>query len=242
VPPEARENMLTWAAAAFDNLGPDNEVNQLAMPNVAGIVQFVSNCRREQLTPGSWGAQLYEAADREEVSHEVAGQMILDYVAPSLDTTIAATGQLLLQLGHHPEQWELLKSDPTLVRNAVEEVLRFESPIRGFSRVAAEDVDVSGVKVPKGARVLALYASANRDEEMFENADHFDITRKNARKQLAFGNGIHQCAAQHLARLEISSLLNAMIKRVDRIEVANPVYVRNNTLRVLDTLDVTFIA
>jgi len=240
VPEAARQNMLLWAAAAFNDLGPANEIRQQALPNIAGILNFINNCGRDQLTPGSWGAQLFEAADREEIPYEVAGQMILDYVAPSLDTTIAGTASMLVQLSENPEQWNLIKEDPSLIRNAVDETLRIQSPIRGFSRLAAENVELSGVTIPEGAWVFILWASANRDEAMFENANTFNVKRDNSRKHMAFGFGIHQCAGQHLARLEMMSLLEAMVAKVDKIEVSNPKYVLNNTLRVLESIDVTF--
>jgi len=171
VPEAARQNMLVWAAAAFNDLGPANEIKQQALPRIAGILDFVANCERDQLTPGSWGAQLYEAADREEIPHDVAGQMITDYVAPSLDTTIAGTASLLRLLAENPDQWRLIKDDPSLIRNTIDETLRLQSPIRGFSRLTAEDVELSGETVPEGARVYVLWASANRDEAVFENPE-----------------------------------------------------------------------
>ena len=240
VPEAARKNMLDWAAAAFNNIGPDNDINQAALPQVAGIFDFINNCGREQLLPGSWAAQLFDAADRGEIPEEVATEMIIDYVAPSLDTTVAGTASMIRLLADNPDQWRNLKQDRSLIRNAVEETLRIESPIRGFSRVAAENVEFAGLTIPEGARVYVLWAAANRDEAMFKNATSFDITRDNARKQLAFGFGIHQCAGQHLARLEMMSILEAMVTKVENIDVSNPKYAVNNTLRALERIDVTF--
>jgi len=147
---------------------------------------------------------------------------------------------MLALLSENPEQWDRIKQDPSLIRNAVDETLRIQSPIRGFSRLAAEDVELSGETIPEGARVFVLWASANRDGAVFDNPTSFDVTRDNARKHMSFGFGIHQCAGQHLARLEMMSLLEAMVARVDKIEASNPKYVLNNTLRVLERIDVQF--
>ncbi len=241
LPADLRENMLDWAAASFDSFGPaDNPRVANSMEVGLGLVKFMGSISREKMLPGSWADQLYQAADRGDITPEMVPAMLVDYVAPSLDTTIAATSQMLHQLGQNPSQWELLVKDPSLVPNVIEETLRIESPIRGFARVAEEDVEIDGVKVEKGSRLFLLYGSANRDERQWDNPETFDIQRKNVKKQMAFGFGIHQCAGQHLARLEITCLLNAMIKKVKRIEVSNPEYKANSFLRILESLDVSF--
>ena len=96
------------------------------------------------------------------------------------------------------------------------------------------------VPVPKDTRLLILYGAANRDERKWDDADKFDIQRSDVRKHMAFGFGIHQCAGQHLTRLEMTCLLNAMVTRVKRIEATNSEYVVNSALRVLSKLDTTF--
>ena len=125
-----------------------------------------------------------------------------------------------------------------LVQNAVEETIRFESPIRGFTRVTAEDVDIDGVSVAAGTRLLLLYASANRDERKWDNPDRFDITRPNAREHLGFGKGRHVCAGQHLAKLEMMALLEAMLRHFPRFEASDPVIQSNNLLRGFESIAV----
>ncbi|RRB87805.1 cytochrome P450, partial [Escherichia coli] len=94
---------------------------------------------RERLLPGSWGRRIFEAADRGEVEPERCPVLMRDYLGPSLDTTIFATANLILLFGRHPDQWELVRNDPKLIPNAINEALRLESPIRGFTRHAASN-------------------------------------------------------------------------------------------------------
>lgn len=237
LPEEGRDSMLAWAAAAFDAAAPMEIPRvQAAMPIAGGAFEYMAAVKRDQLTPGSWADQLFEARDRDDIDEDMLVPMMIDYMTPSLDTTIAGIAQMLKLFGEHPEQWKMLKQDPALAQNAVEEVLRMEAPIRGFARVANQDTEISGVPLESGARIYAIYGSANRDERYWENPDAFDVQRANARRHIAFGYGIHQCAGQHLARLEMRCILEAMLQRVNRIEVTNPKYVVNSALRVLASM------
>ncbi len=240
LPEQARDNMLDLAAAAFNGMGPFNKRAVKAFEVSKGIFNFLNSIEPDNVLAGSWADELFKSAERGEIDEYTVKAMILDYTAPALDTTIAGTSQFLYQLGKHPEQWELVKKDPSLIPKVFEESLRIESPIRGFSRVAAEDVEFSGVTIKKDSRVLVLYASANSDETQWENPETFNIVRPNLKKHMGFGFGIHQCAGQHLARLEMTALLNAMVKRVNNIEVSDPQYLENNTLRVLSSMNAKF--
>jgi cytochrome P450 len=133
---------------------------------------------------------------------------MVDYLVPSLDTTISAIASALHLFATHPEQWRLLKADPSLIPNAVNEVVRYEAPLRAFSRKVARDTELAGTVIPKGARVLVIYASANRDRLAWDDPDTFDI-RRDAARQLGFGHGAHGCAGQGLARLETAAMLRA---------------------------------
>jgi cytochrome P450 len=156
---------------------------------------------------------------------------MIDYIAPSLDTTISSISSALHLFATHPQQWQLLKDDPSLIPNAVNEVVRFESPLRAFARHAGCETEIADVRIPEGARVLVIYASANRDEREWQNPDTFDI-RRDANRHLGFGHGAHACAGQSLARLETSAMLRALVDRVDRIEpTAEPTWAINNIIR-----------
>ncbi|MCC6006142.1 MAG: cytochrome P450 [Rhodobacteraceae bacterium] len=236
LPEEGRQNLLKWAAATFDILGVMNERAREAVPAVQEMRAYtVEQATPERLRPGSWAARLYEAAAEGKIPVERCPAMMRDYMAPSLDTTILGTGNILWLLARHPDQWELLRANPDLIPSAINEGLRLESPIRGFTRLLNTATRLGDTELPEGARVLALYASANRDERKWDEPERFDITRK-ATEQLGFGHGIHTCAGMHLARLEIGAILSALVRRVRRIEVEDPVFAYNNVLRGFDSL------
>ena len=165
--------------------------------------------------------------------------LLLDYINPSLDTTIGAISHLLRLLADNPDQWDLLRADPTLIPHAINEAIRVESPVRGFTRVATADHRIDEVALPRGARVLMLFGSANRDERKWTDPERFDITRKPS-DHLGFGFGIHSCVGMNLARLEMRCLLEAMIPRVARIDVDTVTMSGNQVLRVIESMNATF--
>lgn len=240
LPTAGRERMLQWAAGTFNTMGPANALADRDFALGPELIGYMANLTRADVLEGSWADQLFAAVEADDISHDTALQLLVDYTAPALDTTIAATSQVLLQLGQNPDQWEKLKANPDLVRNTFDEAIRLESPIRGFTRLAANDVEISGVPVARGTRLLVLYGSANRDERHWNDPECFDIERPGGRKHAGFGYGIHQCAGQHLARLQVTTLLSEMITQIDKIAVKSPRYLLNNTLRVLSSLEVTF--
>jgi len=142
----------------------------------------------------------------------------------------------------HPEQWQLLKDEPELMPNAINEVVRYEPPLRAFARCVAQQTEIGDVTIPPGARVLVMYASANRDEHEWDEPDVFDI-RRDAGRQLGFGQGAHACAGQALARLETTAILRALIDRIDRIEVTGtPTWAINNIIHRHERLPLKLIA
>jgi len=230
LPEDGRQRMLDWAAATFDALGPLNARADAAFPLLAEMVGYAASVERSRLRQGGWAALLFEAADHARLEPSDVPGLLIDYIAPSLDTTLLGTSQLLFQLGRQPEQWDLVRTNPDLVPRAVDEALRFDAPVRAFTRLAITDYDADGTTIPAGDRVLILYASANRDERRFADPDRFDVTR-DAKDHVGFGHGVHRCAGGHLAELEMQSLLRAMAARVRRIEVGEPVVAMNNVLR-----------
>jgi cytochrome P450 len=239
-PQEGREHLLRWAGANFDSFGPMNERAQRAMPQCGEMAAFGAEVvRTGNVLPGSLGAGVLEARDKGEVTTEQTMMLMLDYLAPSLDTTISAVGSAIWLFSQHPDQWDLLREDPSLIPNAVNEIVRIESPIRAFGRLANVDTEIGGVPVPAGSRVLVIYASANRDERKFERPDEFDVTRRDAVHQLGFGLGDHGCAGQGLARMETESLLHALAQRVTRFHVGETERALNNLIRAFGTVQVT---
>ncbi len=242
-PRAQRENLLPWGAATFDVLGPMNRQALKSLPASLRMLGYAKRVVRQRtLIEGSVGHEVLLAADEGRVAHGELAALMIDYIAPSLDTTISAISNALHLFATNPEQWRILKEDPDLIPGAVNEVVRYESPLRAFSRHVLSDTDIAGRRIPAGARVLIIYASANRDDREWESPEHFDI-RRDATRQLGFGHGAHACAGQGLARLEIQAMLRALVERVDRIElVAPPTWARNNIIRRHERLPLKLIA
>ncbi|MFF9117925.1 cytochrome P450 [Streptomyces massasporeus] len=236
-PRQGREHLLRWAGATFDALGPFNRQAVRTLPASLGMLRYARGVVRDRsVLDGSVGHDLLRAADEGRIMPDECATMMIDYLAPSLDTTISAISSALHLFATHPEQWGLLKADPDLVPKAVNEVVRYASPIRAFSRTAAHDTELAGIPLPKGSRVLVLYGSANRDPLEWEDPDTFDV-RRDAARQLGFGQGTHGCAGQGLARMETSAVLRALVERVDRIDVAGaPQWALNNVIHRLESL------
>ncbi|WP_433207780.1 cytochrome P450 [Nocardia sp. CA-107356] len=241
-PQHGRDNLLRWAGATFDALGPINRQSVKSAPSGLEMMRFARRITRDrEIIPGGAGHDVLQAADEGKLAHSECPALMLDYLAPSLDTTIGAIASSLHLFAKYPDQWELLKADPTLIPNAVNEVVRFEAPVRAFSRKAIRDVELGGTTIPKGARVVVIYGSANRDPLQWDDPDTFDI-RRDAARQLGFGHGTHGCAGQGLARLETQAMLRALLERVDRIEITGqPEWAMNNIIHRYGRLPVQLI-
>jgi cytochrome P450 len=239
-PTEGREDFLAWASAAFNTIGPLNERAIAEVPAMKGMWEYIAEMAQPgRLRDGSWGADLVAAAEAGKVEKHLLPSLIGDYLVPSLDTTISALSSALWLFGEYPDQWQAIRRDHSLIPNALNEVIRYESPARGFSRLVTRDHELSGTTLPAGSRVLMLYASANRDEREWGTPEVFDVTRENAKNHVGFGHGIHGCVGQGLARLEGTSLLTALAKRVEHIEVGAPTWRVNNHIRAIASLPAT---
>jgi cytochrome P450 len=237
LPEEGRQNMLRWAAATFDQLGGENARTQAARHVTQEMREYTLTATPDKLRPGSWAATLYEAGDQNVIPKNLCPILMRDYLGPSLDTTIFATSNLILLFGQNPDQWDIVRDDPSLIPNAINECVRLESPIQSFTRRLLADHDMDGTRIPDGGRALVMYASANRDERKWDRAECFDVRRK-VGEHVGFGHGIHTCAGMHLARMEMQVLMQALTKRVRRFEIGAPVRAKNNVLRGLEHLPV----
>jgi cytochrome P450 len=137
------------------------------------------------------------------------------------DTTKDAISGGLHALIENPGELERLRRDPSLMGTAVEEMIRWSTPVKEFMRTAAEDTEVRGVPIAKGESVYLAYVSGNRDEAVFDEPFRFDVAR-DPNKHLSFGYGVHFCLGAALARMEINSLFTELIPRLDSIELAGP--------------------
>lgn len=246
LPAFGRENMLKWGAAAFDIAGIQNARGIRAVETIKEMRAFVLEVLGSgKATPGSWAKRVIDLVESQKLDADFAPFTIRDYINPSLDTTISATGHLIRLLSLNPDQWALMRANPDFAPTAVAEAVRLGTPIRSFARIATDEVVVEGVRIPKGARVMMLYASANRDEAVFPDADRFDVTRGQAgalASHLGFGHGIHTCVGLHLAQMEMVALVRAMIPRVERVETGTPDIAMNNTICGFASLPTVFHA
>ncbi len=149
----------------------------------------------------------------------------------------------LLALMEYPEQLERLRRDPELYKPAAEEMLRWATAVHYFRRTTTQDTELAGTKIPAGAKVTTWLASGNRDEEVFENPDTFDVGR-HPNKHMAFGpGGIHHCLGAHLARLEVRIAFEEMFKRVEGFElIGKPERLRSNFFNGVKRMPVRVVA
>ncbi|MBU3067768.1 cytochrome P450 [Nocardia sp. NEAU-G5] len=242
LPKSGREPLLELIDANFNCFGPENDRTLAAVPRLAELAEYVMvSANRDVLAEGSMGRAVYDAVDAGRIPAEVAPWLVMTYVTAGMDTTVHALGHLVWLLAEHPDQWNVLRSSPSLVPQAFREVLRYESPVQVFGRTARVDWVAEDVTVPAGARLAVLYGSGNRDERKWSDADRFDVQRSNI-DHLAFGYGLHGCAGQALAVLEGEAILRALLAKVARIEAGTPVRHFNNVLRGLESLPVTVTA
>jgi cytochrome P450 len=240
--PEAgREKLLDWAAATFNGLGPPNGRTDAAATDIVEMAAFAQKVASSELPEGSMAAGILDAVARGDLRAAQCPMAIIDYLGPSLDTTISGLGSALWLLAEHPMQWQHLREDPGRAKQAFDEAIRLESPVTGFTRVATRAVEIGGVELPAGSRVLVSFASANRDERHWDDPERFDIERPNA-SHVAFGFGEHACAGMGLARLEATAVLGALARRVDRIEPAGtPVRKLNNMIRAFASVPLRIV-
>lgn len=234
------DRLLRWAAATFDVLGPANRRGQVGARRSLGLLIYSKLLRPGSVRPGSWAASVFDARERGEVTAAEARSLIIDFVAPALDTTILATTHLLWMIASNPEAWEQIKSDPDLGPRAVIENVRIASPIRGFTRSVAEDTEVDDVGLARGSRVVLLFGAANLDETAFPDPEEFQLDRGTT-VQLGWGHGPHTCVGLHLAKLEMNALVRAMIPRVAAVEAGEPERLLNNTLQGISRMPARFV-
>jgi 4-methoxybenzoate monooxygenase (O-demethylating) len=238
--PEGREHLLPYAGVVFNAFGPPNELRQTAIERSAPHQAYVTEqCQRANLAPGGFGACVHAFSDSGEITAREAPLLVRSLLSAGLDTTVNGIGAAIYCLARFPEELQRLRRDPSLARNAFEEAVRFESPVQTFFRTTTRDVEISGVRVGEGEKVLMFLGAANRDPRRWGDPDRYDITRKTS-GHVGFGSGIHMCVGQLVARLEGEVVLAALARKVASLEITGPVKRRyNNTLRGLESLPVS---
>ena len=224
VPVKGREHMYAFGHMVWATMGPMNDLFQEAMSGTASEVLEWANmcCERENLAPDSLGMEMYLAADRGQLTQAEAKLMVGILLSAAADTTVMTMANAVRAFCEFPDQYQLLRSDPTLVRAAFDESLRWDSPSRMAGRIAMRDVEIEGVVIPQGERCGLMFAAANRDPRKWADPDRFEIKREN-RGHVGWGYGVHACVGRVLALLEAEALLGAIVEHVERWESAGPV-------------------
>jgi cytochrome P450 len=169
---------------------------------------------------------------------EYLGNVILLIVGGNDTTRNSITGGLLA-LNEHPEQYDKLRADHSLIETMVPEIIRWQTPLAHMRRTALEDTELGGKQIKKGDKVVMWYVSGNRDGEVIENPNQFIIDRERPRQHLSFGFGIHRCVGNRLAEMQLRVLWEEIMKRFDRIEVVGePVRVLSNFVKGFEQLPV----
>jgi cytochrome P450 len=162
--------------------------------------------------------------------------VIMSLFTAGNETSASMISQSIFCLLSHPDQWEEVKRDPSLIPAAVEETLRFCGPVKGIQRTTTVDTTVGGVDIPAGAQVYLLLGSSGRDDEKWQGPDDFDVHRRNLSQHLMLGRGLHFCLGAPLARLEGKVALECIVERAPDLELAGPI-VYGDFVRVLSPVE-----
>lgn len=232
------ERLLLTGELNFNQLGPNNALLQKSLERAKPFVEWYANqLKRENMLPGGFGEQIYQAAERGEFAAGTAPAHVRSFFRAGVDTTAAGIGLTLNQLARHPDQFEILRKDPSKIKGAFDEGLRFESPAQSLYRTTVGPVELSGYALEADTKIAYYPGAANRDPRFWSHPEVFDITRTGAAAHRAFGVGTHVCIGQMIARLESDCILGALARRTKSVTPAGePSYRLVNALRTLDTL------
>ena len=245
IAPSDYELLQHWSDQMIQGAdGPENITDDVINAAVAWYMYFSELATHRTAAPGDDLISVLIGAHNNDgllTFNEAQGNALLLLVGGNETTRNVISGGLQALLADR-SQWDALVADPSLIPGAVEECLRWVTPIVSMSRVATRDIDVRGVTIPEGYQVLMMYPSANRDETVFENPMRFDLHR-DPNPHIAFGFGPHFCLGSSLARLEIRVVLEELVKRIPTLHIANedaePTYKASSFVRGITELVVT---
>jgi hypothetical protein len=240
---EGRENLLPYASLVFNAFGPPNELRAQAIARSAPHQSYVAEqCQRANLAPEGFGACIHAHVDGGAITETEAPLLVRSLLSAGIDTTVNGIGAAVYCLARFPDQFARLRADPTFARNAFEEAIRYESPVQTFFRTTTREVELGGVRIGEGEKVLMFLGAANRDPRRWDNPERYDVTRRTT-GHVGYGSGIHMCVGQLVARVEGEVMLAAVARKVGKIEiVGEPKRLYNNTLRGLESLPIRMTA
>ncbi|HEY2203997.1 MAG TPA: cytochrome P450 [Pseudonocardia sp.] len=220
--------MLQLTQEIFGGDDPERRRGETPEEQMAVLLDFFAYFqrliadRREHPTEDLASAIANARIDGEHLSDVDATSYFVIIATAGHDTTSSTIAGGMHALLRHPDQLALLRADPSLLPGAVEEMIRWTTPVKEFMRTAAEDHEIGGVTVRRGQQVLLMYPSGNRDEAEFDRPFEFDVTRR-PNRHVAFGAGVHFCLGAQLARMETQAIFAELLPRLEHVEQAGPV-------------------
>ena len=248
VPTDMIEQVKVWAGSratlTWGDLSDEEQV-----PHAHNMVEYWNYCQslvaNAKVNPGdnlvTDLVNLQAAGD--DISDSEIASFMYSLLFAGHETTTTLISNAVRQLMLNRDAWEAIKEDPKKIPGAIEEVLRTAGSIFAWRRTAEKDAEIAGVAIPKGSQILLVMGSANRDGNMFENADDFDIERANARNHLSFGYGIHYCIGNMLGKLQVRVALEELVAKLPDLQLkdgASDEFGDNLSFRVPLTVPVTW--
>lgn len=240
VPQEDRMKVFQWSNEMTGYDDPDIDIDPVAASmGILGYAYQMAEDRKANPSDDIVTTLLQADIDGEHLTLEEFGFFVIMLAVAGNETTRNAITHGMIAFLENPDQWELYKKERPAT--AVDEIIRWATPVNSFQRTALEDTELSGVQIKKGQRLVMLYRSANFDEEVFENPEKFDILRKD-NQHLAFGGtGAHFCIGANLARLEIDLIFNAIADHLPDIgALGDPKRLRSGWLNGIKELPVDY--
>lgn len=212
VPQENFVQFQRWAVAIVGGLGDPAAGIQAAQELRAYLADFIA-ARRDNPEDDLLSELVKAELDGDRLNEEEIYSFLLLLLPAGIETTFRSIGNLLFNLLSRPDQLEALRKDPSLISMAIEENLRFDSPIQTSPRTATRNTEIGGVAIAKDSIIISITGAANHDPALVENPDAFDIQRKSTR-HITFGNGVHTCMGLHLAKLETRIAITKLLERL----------------------------
>ncbi|NTH16727.1 cytochrome P450 [Agrobacterium rhizogenes] len=239
-----RHRLLEFGDLAFNSTMPANDLYRDCKARSGDVLEwFNKQCLREAVTTDGLASEIYALGDDGAVTAEVAYLLVRGIFTGGFDTTVLSIASGLKAFADNPDQWDMVRADPSLIKSAFEEVIRIDPPSRFLGRGVTEDTELAGVSLKKGDRIACFLGASGRDPRKWENPDRFDITRKGVMGHTSFGFGLHSCLGQALARMEFKAIMTALSKHVGRIELDGlPVRNLNNQASGWKSLPLRLIA